>query len=65
MAESIIVGTVLTTAIAYAGWRVYRAFHRRYDPCAGCAGCQLKELQRQAKERKACTQRRRKTENLS
>ena len=40
--QLIIVFVVVGAAIAYALWRVYKAWQLANDPCAGCTDCPLR-----------------------
>ena len=51
-AEWIIVYGVLTAAVGYAAWRIYKAIRRNNDPCYGCIGCELKDMKRQMRRQK-------------
>ena len=41
--QSSLVFLILTAAVGYAAWRIYRALTAPPDPCAGCDGCALKK----------------------
>ena len=42
MVQQLLVLLLIALSSGYACWRIYQAFHRANDPCAGCAGCALK-----------------------
>ena len=41
--QIVVVSIAIVMAIAYAVWRIRRAFHAAADPCASCPGCALKD----------------------
>ena len=41
-----LVAIVLLLSVGYAVWRIRKAVSEADDPCAGCAGCILREQQR-------------------
>ena len=44
--QFILVALVLLLSVGYAVWRIRKAVSEADDPCAGCAGCILREQQR-------------------
>ena len=44
--QFILVAIVLLLSVGYAVWRIRKAVSEADDPCAGCAGCILREQQR-------------------
>lgn len=43
--ENIIVILIIAICLVYAGYRIYKAFSSKEDPCANCQGCALKDKQ--------------------
>lgn len=52
MIQYIIIFSVIALSIAYAGYRIILAIKHSSDPCYGCSGCALKDLQRKKNRRK-------------
>jgi hypothetical protein len=51
--QSVITYLVIALAVGYAAWRAYLVFRRANDPCYGCSGCALKDVQRAACKKNA------------
>ena len=45
MVQTVIVILVVAGSLLYAIRRVRNALHQPQDPCAGCAGCELRNRQ--------------------
>ncbi|MBR7019349.1 MAG: FeoB-associated Cys-rich membrane protein [Prevotella sp.] len=50
--QYVVIAIVVTVAVAYAGWRIYRALRHAADPCYGCEGCALKGAKQRPKTKK-------------
>ncbi len=51
--QAILTYLILIAAVGYALWRAYVAIRQSSDPCYGCSGCALKEVQKRAIRKKA------------
>ncbi len=49
MLQAILTALILSAAVFYAGWRLYKVLRHSADPCAGCKGCALREERRRSK----------------
>ena len=41
MIQTIIVTFIVTLAIAYVAYKIYKRIQSSDDPCAGCSGCEI------------------------
>ncbi|MBR7048773.1 MAG: FeoB-associated Cys-rich membrane protein [Prevotella sp.] len=48
--QGFIIAVVLVCAVSYASYRIWLALKTTNDPCAGCAGCPMREIKRQQKQ---------------
>jgi len=50
--QYIIIGIAVVLSAAYVAYRVFNAIRHAGDPCYGCAGCALKDIQRKKHKNK-------------
>lgn len=48
--QSLLVFLIVAAAVGYACWRISKAISTAQDPCAGCAGCPLKDAKSKNKK---------------
>jgi hypothetical protein len=52
MIQSVIVYLILTLAVGYALWHIYKSFSKDAEPCCSCEGCPLKGQNCHEKQKK-------------
>lgn len=62
--QAALVYIIITLSVAYAVWRIYALVQAKYDPCANCQGCALKDVRRKNGENRRCKEKN-STKNLA